>query len=281
MNHVLSPLELAQFAADGCVVARAVFSPAEVKAFIEHYMQLRATGPLPGDMVADVPVEGDPLLRYPRMIHMHRYDAATRNFLLDARLKNLLVQLLGAEPFAVQSMLYFKPPGARGQALHQDNMYLQASPGTCIAAWTALDACTVENGCMTVVPGSHRWPLLCPTTADGGSSFTNLTVPLPPDVSPVPVLMEPGDVLFFGGSLIHGSSPNLTTDQFRRSLIGHYVEGQTTALTAFDQPVLRMNGEELDLTPSAGGFPCGEWTNLDGAPTLVLTGSLPSLTSTE
>jgi len=51
----------------------------------------------------------------------------------------LLAAFFGCEALACQSMLYFKPPGARGQVLHQDNFYLHARRGTCVAAWLALD----------------------------------------------------------------------------------------------------------------------------------------------
>ena len=37
-------------------------------------MALRAEGPKPGDMVAETARTGDPLARFPRMIHMHRWD---------------------------------------------------------------------------------------------------------------------------------------------------------------------------------------------------------------
>ena len=68
---------------------------------------------------------------------------------------------LGRPAFVAQSMYYFKPPGARGQNMHQDNMYLMAQPNTCIAAWTAIDDATLDNGCLYVVPGSHRDKLIC------------------------------------------------------------------------------------------------------------------------
>src|SRR3712207_7227872 len=55
---------------------------------------------------------------------------------------------------------------SRGQALHQDQSYLRVQPGTCMAAWLALDRCDEENGCMQVIPGSHTWPLLCTVEAD-------------------------------------------------------------------------------------------------------------------
>ncbi|MDF2439699.1 MAG: phytanoyl-CoA hydroxylase, partial [Abditibacteriota bacterium] len=165
-------------------------------------------------------------------------------------------------------------PGARGQAMHQDNFYLQVKPGTCMAAWLALDECDEENGCMRVVPGSHNWPILCPTEADTSASFTNITVPLPPESSPVPVPMQAGDVLFFNGSLVHGSFPNTSQERFRRSLIGHYVEGGTTELTRFDQPVLLMNGQEMSVGSSEAGAPCGEWIERDGALTIEVVGAL-------
>ena len=73
---------------------------------------------------------------------------------------------------------------------------------------------------MQVVSGTHDLPLLCPSRADTAVSFTDVTVPLPDDLHPVPVTMKAGDVLFFNGSLVHGSFPNTSADRFRRSLIG-------------------------------------------------------------
>ena len=46
--------------------------------------------------------------------------------------------------------------------------------------------------------------------------------------------MRPGDVLFFHGALVHGSLPNVTKDRFRRSLIGHYIDGRARQVTQYD-----------------------------------------------
>ncbi|HLV80175.1 MAG TPA: phytanoyl-CoA dioxygenase family protein, partial [Chthonomonadaceae bacterium] len=206
---------------DGYVVVPQVFSPEEVATYRDHYMALRAAGSYPGDFDGVNITSADPLKRFPRMIHMHRWDEISRRWMLDPRLNECLTGLLGREPFAVQTMLYFKPPGARGQALHQDQSYLRVQPGTCMAAWLALDPCDEENGCMRVVPGSHELPLLCTEKADTNLSFTDVTVPVPKDLPVAPVIMEAGDVLFFNGSVIHGSYPNTSQDRFRRALIGH------------------------------------------------------------
>ena len=175
----------------------------------------------------------------------------------------------------MQTMLYFKPPGARGQALHQDNFYLRAQPGTCMAAWLALDPCDEANGCMQVVPGSHTWPLLCTTQADTSVSFTDVTVPLPAGQPVQPVVMEAGDVLFFNGALVHGSYPNTSPDRFRRALIGHYIEGRAEQVAAFYHPALRMDGSVLTLETSDGGGACGEWVEGEGRqgmPMVQMTG---------
>jgi phytanoyl-CoA hydroxylase len=246
----------------GYVVRRGLFSREEVRVLRQHYMSLRASGPLPGDMVAETAVSQDPLQKFPRMIHMHRFDAVTRRWLLDPRLLDTLTILMGEEPLAGQSMLYFKPPGARGQALHQDNFYLRTAPGTCYAAWLALDPCDAANGCMQVVPASAHWPVLCHVQADTAQSFTNITAPLPKDASveAVSVRMKPGDVLFFHGGLVHGSAPNISPRRFRRSLIGHFVPASSERLTEYDQPLLSRDGTEHTIEASGTGGPCGIWT---------------------
>jgi ectoine hydroxylase-related dioxygenase (phytanoyl-CoA dioxygenase family) len=279
---------------NGYCVVSGLFSPQEVAFYRSHFMALREGQEHPGDF-AGVPIERivgnspktgdllyddkpDPLKQYPRMIHMHRWDEISLKWMIDARINQCLTGLLGAEPFAVQTMLYFKPPGARGQALHQDQYYLKVQPGTCMAAWMALDDCDEANGCMQVVPGSQKWDLLCTVKADTTQSFTDVTVPLPEGVKPTPMIMKAGDVLFFNGQLVHGSFANTTTDRFRRSLIGHYIVGEAQKVAQFYHPVLRMDGALVELDVSVGGGSCGVWVERDGKPVIELhmSGGLPA-----
>ena len=58
----------------------------------------------------------DPLLRWPRIMHPHRFDQLALRMMLDSRIKGILVALMEENPIATQSMFYFKPPGAKGQA---------------------------------------------------------------------------------------------------------------------------------------------------------------------
>ena len=177
--------------------------------------------------------------------------------LLSPELEPLLRALLGEEPLAAQTMFYFKPPGARGQELHQDNFYLRVSPGSCLAAWLAVDDVDEENGGMKVVPGTHRSEVGCPEEADLTTSFSADYVPVPAGKQAVHVNMRAGDVLFFNGSLIHGSTPNRSATRFRRSLIAHYVPRSSEEVAGWYKPLLTFDRTEVVKAEVGGGGPCG------------------------
>lgn len=266
---------LAQYQQEGYLLARGLFSPAEAAGCLEHFMQLRTSGTYPLDHLGVDTEPGDPILKFPRMTHVQRWDALGRQYLTDARLAGWLTRLAGQAPLLTQGMVYFKPPGSRGQALHQDQFYLKAQPGTCMAAWVALEAADEENGCLQVVPGSHRLPLLCTQKADTTLSFTDVGVPVPPGLEAVPVPMAPGDVLFFNGSLIHGSPPNRSATRFRRVITGHYIGAEARQVAKYYQPALTMAGAEVWLEVSEGGGPCGVWVDHQGRPVVEVQEGWP------
>lgn len=263
------------FQAQGYVLAKALFSKEETERYIAHYMELRASGSYLGDSSGVDTSDGDPLLGYPRMLNMHRWDSLSLAWILDSRISEWLMALAGREPLALQTMLYFKPPCSRGQALHQDNYYLKVHPGTCYAAWLALDPSNEENGCLQVVPGTHDIPLLCPERADTEESFTDDSVQVPDDLQPEPIVMDAGDVLFFNGQLVHGSFPNRSTTRFRRSLIGHYAAGDAQQVARFYERALRMDGSEVSIEEAPGGGPCGAWVDRAGNRVVEVSGQLP------
>jgi phytanoyl-CoA hydroxylase len=252
---ILPEAGLRQFHEDGFTVVRGLFGYDEIERLCARFAALHAAGPVPGHFEPR-PSEPDPLRAYPRVMQPHEIDDLSLRVLLDARLRTVLEGLLGEEVLAAQSMFYFKPPGARGQALHQDNFYLRVEPGTCVAAWIACDVIDRDNGGLEVVPGTHAMDLFCPEAADAEVSFAREYVPPPPGLEAVPVDMSPGDVLFFNGSLVHGSQPNGTTDRFRRSFIGHYVGRSAERIGGYYRTI-SMSGDRVSLLESEGGGPCG------------------------
>jgi phytanoyl-CoA hydroxylase len=255
----LTPQQIRQFHEDGYLVVRGMFSPEEVRELRDTFMALHAAAPIGKYYTRATEEEagGDPLKLYPRVMHPHRFNDLSMRWMLDPRIAAALTDLFGEEPLAAQSMFYFKPPGAKGQALHQDNFYLRVNPGTCIAAWIAVDPAVRENGGLVVVPGSNKGEVFCPTRADTAVSFTNEYVKPPEGLSKMPLDLQPGDCLFFNGSMIHGSYPNSSPSRFRRSFICHYVPASAKQMSHYYFPLHDMQGNPVEREATTDGGPCG------------------------
>jgi len=125
-------------------------------------------------------------------------------------------------------------------AWHQDNGVVlpEADGATILTVWIPLNEATIENGCLSVVPGSHRGDLIdhCP------SSTWGLAIPdrLVPEDRAVPLPMRAGSVLLMNQRTIHSSLDNLTEDQVRISFDLRYQPvGQPTGRPLFPGFVAR------------------------------------------
>jgi ectoine hydroxylase-related dioxygenase (phytanoyl-CoA dioxygenase family) len=132
--------------------------------------------------------------------------------------------------------LLFKPgqkgtPSAAGGNVgwHQDNNYWQCAPDTLLTAWVAFDDVTLDNGCMQVVPESHKWGLLQGDffNQDLDSMKADMEQKTGREFKTVPLAMKAGQVSYHHCLTIHGSGPN-KTDKPRRSLAVHLHPGDAT-----------------------------------------------------
>lgn len=248
----------------GYWVAKGLFTAEAMAELGQTFTQHVADGPDP--RMCDghqLKLPDDPLSRYPRLMHPHRWPETAVGklamaYLLNPALREVLEALAGEEMIAAQSMFYFKPAGSRGQDLHQDNFYLRVKPGTCLAAWIAVDDADRDNGGMVVVPGSQGMEVVCPSQADPSVSFSTAHVEPPAGLSEEPMDLKAGDVLFFNGSVIHGSYPNTSKDRFRRALINHYVPLSCREVAGSYHPLLNFAGEVVSREAATGGGPCGD-----------------------
>jgi phytanoyl-CoA hydroxylase len=145
-----------------------------------------------------------------------------------SRITAVLDQLVGPGARLIQDMALMKPPyrGAE-KPWHQDNAYFDWAPlDGVIGVWIALDPATVENGCMQVVPGSHRagpaphYHVRDCQLVDQASRAEGAEV----------VPLGPGGALFFSALLHHGTPPNRSADR-RRALQFHYAAARCTRMT--------------------------------------------------
>ncbi len=141
------------------------------------------------------------------------------------KLLDCVESLLGPELLFVNSMVVTKPPGVDGRhPLHQDLLYFGFRPGDAVVGtWTALEPVTRANGCLSVLPGSHRGELQPHEYPDWeflNAAFVGVRGVGAAEAR-VHLEMEPGDTLLFHSLLIHGSGTN-KTQGFRRAISAHY-----------------------------------------------------------
>jgi hypothetical protein len=145
---------------------------------------------------------------------------------LDRRLVEPAKDFTGDDaPALFTEKLNLKRPRHGGaNPLHQDYPYWEGVAGAIehvVTAIVFLDDATLENGCLEVIPGSHRdgkWQ----TRTDGDYFASNeIDRTLAEAARAVPVPASAGDVLFFGPYLVHQSAPN-TSDLPRRALLFSY-----------------------------------------------------------
>jgi ectoine hydroxylase-related dioxygenase (phytanoyl-CoA dioxygenase family) len=154
-----------------------------------------------------------------KLMSFSRHDARLDAAAHDPAIASVVTALLGDEPRMFQDMALIKPPGGgREKPWHQDNAFFKYAPGTpIVGVWIALDEATLDNGCMRVIPGSHReGPVRHAFQRD--LQICDGEVPIDRGVA---VPLPPGGLLLFDGLLQHGTPTNLTRTR-RRALQFHY-----------------------------------------------------------
>lgn len=164
------------------------------------------------------------------LLQPHHVSPVMRDFVKHPKICGMLSQIVAAHvPYwdgsvkGMQSMVFTKPPGYPGQAWHQDEYYIPTRDRSLAGAWIALDDATVENGCLYVIPQTHRSGFLYPQrphTRPGEWDFAPESYGFDDSVA-VPVEVKAGDVIFFHGYIIHGSYQN-RSDIYRRAVVNHY-----------------------------------------------------------
>jgi phytanoyl-CoA hydroxylase len=169
------------------------------------------------------------LSRYLCIHFPHKISALMRNVARHPAVVDALVDIIGPNVKLMQSMLFIKAAGKPGQAWHQDESHIPTRDRSLTAVWLALDDATIDNGCLWVIPGSHRRGVLYPTRhrADPRFDSTPEAHGFPHDADEVvPVELPAGAALIFDGYLLHRSLPNRSA-RLRRALVNHYMSAES------------------------------------------------------
>lgn len=136
---------------------------------------------------------------------------------------------IGQNIMAMHTMLINKPPDpgtdTSRHPMHQDLHYFPFRPANkIICSWTAMQKVDRDNGCLAVIPGSHKTKLLnhtYPNWKSGVNKMYHGVEDYDPNMPRDFLEMEEGDTVFFHPLLIHGSGANKTRG-FRKAISCHY-----------------------------------------------------------
>ena len=150
----------------------------------------------------------------------------------------LLEPLLGSDIKQMAQQIHWKPPGAEltGYRFHQDLRFRpgeehDAQAGSTVTVGLAIDPATEENGCLRVVPGSHKRGYLGLSDEGDGALMKGQTAESelqsvgidPAEI--VAVALEPGDLVIWGLLTVHGSAAN-RSQRDRAFLLSSYIRAE-------------------------------------------------------
>jgi len=206
---------------------------ATTRAGLDYFQPLDISLP-PGDIRDDTPFHAGPAI----------FDLMTNDSLLDA-VESLLGGELTSNP--IQHVRIKPPVDSVAQAedrahiiatdWHQDRgvTLAEADESRMITAWVAVTEATLDNGCLQVIPGSHKNSMLPHCPSSQLSIPANLFDVQQAKALPVPA----GGGVLFHPNTIHGSRSNLS-DSIRWSFDLRYtVTGDPTGREFFPAFVAR------------------------------------------
>lgn len=222
------------YAENGFYVYHGALSPAEVEQLRAECVRICAgeLGSVRGTSAGRAQGESDDeLLRRFLCIHFpHKASDLMLRTLAHPTIVETLTACVSPNVKAMQSMLFIKASGKPGQAWHQDEDYIPTRDRSLVGAWIALDDATIQNGCLWIIPGSHKPGILWDQEWHGDRRFDcsleSRNFPYQ-DEDAVPVEVKAGTIVFFNGYTLHRSLPNTAKSGYRRALVNHYMSAES------------------------------------------------------
>jgi phytanoyl-CoA hydroxylase len=236
--EMLTESEIAQFQRDGFLnYGRVLLTDDELtglRASLDRVMRGESEGKPDGNRNL---LGADSKLVVTQIVNIWEAEPDFARHLYNDRIVPLVSQLMGADTVRVwHDQIQIKPPFIGGPTTwHQDFPYWHViQPSELVSAWVALEDADVENGCMSMVRGSHKWgPYRGPkgggtigNTSDNGPDYEPALVPPGETVEVVPVPVRAGSVVFHHCLTWHGAPPNASA-RSRPAIAVHYMPGHT------------------------------------------------------
>jgi len=253
MRKLLSAEQVERYQRDGILFPIPVLSPEETAHYRAAFEEVAAR------------LGGRPVAQELGHAHAHfrwAYDLATHPRIVDA-----VEDVLGPDVLVWTVSIFPKYPRDPGFiSWHQDGTYWGLDSTQVTTAWVALTDSSVDNGCMRVVPGSHRRAILPHRdtyAADNRLSRGQEIAVAVEEAEAVDVVLRAGEMSLHHVNIIHGSNPN-PSDRSRIGFAPRYTSPRTR----------QIDGESPTAVLARGRDEYGHFKLLPEPPALDLDAAL-------
>jgi len=147
----------------------------------------------------------------------------------DSRVIDVLQELMGEDIMLLSTHFFCKYPDPAAKkfvAWHQDVTYWGLDRAEAHTAWVAIDDSDTENGCMRVIPGSHKNGIVTHGESEEGENLLSVNQEIPDELvdtsQAFDLELKAGQLSIHDGQLYHASNPN-TSDRRRCGLTLRYI----------------------------------------------------------
>ena len=159
------------------------------------------------------------------LINIHHQATTVKEYYFNGPLVEMASEIIGPNIKGATSQLTFKMKGnTKPFGWHQDNGYGELEPYNALTTLTALDDTDRGNGCLWLIPGSHKNGQIRVEQNEAQKKSGAEIIVEADDSLAVPMEMKAGDVLIFNCWMLHKSDGNISDSRDRRILFLRYAD---------------------------------------------------------
>jgi phytanoyl-CoA hydroxylase len=228
--------EIGSYKANGFVAGPRVLTDQEIEELRNRIDGiLSGSVPFPPDLLGETVEKSKAKGQLPsvKIVNLFRHDSVFARIMHNQAISSLAHDLMEGPVRLWEDQMIYKPryDQVNSLAWHQDDPYwTQVGPPELATCWIALDDATLDNGCMRVISGSHKWPVYYSReevdVRDPEWLLKRPDIPKGASLEQFPCEVKAGHCHFHHCLTFHGSYGNKTGNP-RRSYILHLMPGTT------------------------------------------------------
>jgi non-haem Fe2+, alpha-ketoglutarate-dependent halogenase len=177
-----------------------------------------------------------------RLLNLHLYFEWAYRLVTHEAVLGAVQDVIGRDILVFSTLVFYKPPQDSGYvSWHQDSVYSGLHLTPSVSAWIALTPSDSANGCMRVIPESHKRGLLNHINVGDEANLLERgeQVVTVNEAEALDVVLRPGEMSLHHNTIVHGSKPNTSNGP----RIGFIVRFATNQITNQTSPMLRARGK--------------------------------------